>query len=159
MAIRKHFLPSFLAGHVDDVTYEKWLKRKAATHVKRDRKRGLRGVTGAAYRDAIHEAVIHSGGLDVYTGEQLHWQLISQYNNEDSRDGRHHYKAKFALLPTVDHHFDASYLAASFQICSWRTNDAKNDLSIGDFRDLCVRILEHAGYRLESRPQNISGRK
>jgi hypothetical protein len=117
-------------------------------HVKRDRKRGLSTVGGALYRDAIHGAVLRSQGVDAYTGEALDWHLISQYNNDDSKEGRHHYKAGFALLPTVDH-VEASSSSASFLICAWRTNDAKNDLSQAGFIDLCKKVIIHAGYRVE----------
>ena len=148
MPARKRSLPDFLEGSVDFAVYERWLKRKAAAHVKRDRKRGLSGVTGALYRDAIHDAVVRSGGRDAYTGEELAWNLLSQYDNDDAQVGRHHYKAGFALLPTVDH-IEASAEAAAFHICAWRTNDAKNDLSIADFRRLCKRVLLHAGYKVQ----------
>jgi hypothetical protein len=154
MSSRKHPLPSFLQNIVSSEAYERWLERKAQAHVKRDRKRERSGVTGAAYRDAIHEAVSRSNGLDAYTGEQLAWHLISQYDNDRSKEGRHHYKAGFALLPTVDH-VEASADSASFHICAWRTNDAKNDLSVPAFIELCVRVLKHAGYQLNE-PANPS---
>lgn len=148
MPTRKHALPVFLKGRVTAEAYERWLMRKAAAHVKRDRKRHLTGITGAGYRDAVHEAVVQSGGRDAYTGEALDWHLISQYDNDESKSGRHHYKAGFALLPTVDH-IEAASAAAAFCICAWRTNDAKNDLSIEAFLELCSRVLHHAGYRVQ----------
>lgn len=146
--MRKYQIPEFLQGRITSETYERWLRRKAAAHVKRDRERGLSGVTGEAYRVAIHKAVIQSGGRDAYTGEELDWYLVSQYDNEESKKGRHGYKAKFALLPTVDH-IEASSEAATFHICAWRTNDAKNDLSIEEFIELCVRVLKHEGYSVK----------
>lgn len=145
MATTKRQVPAFLDEQVSSEQYVRWLDRKAATHVKRDRKRDFTGAVGAAYRDAIHAAVVASGGKDVYTGEDLRWDLLSQYNNEESKAGRSAYKAKFALLPTVDH-VDSSASAASFRICGWRTNDAKNDLSHAAFLELCHRALRHAGY-------------
>jgi hypothetical protein len=144
---KKHTLPAFLNNQVDPSTYEKWLNRKAKTHVKRDRKRD-HICRSAAYREAIHAAVNLSDGKDAYTNEVLDWSLISTYRNEDSKQGRHAYKSRFALLPTVDH-VSADATKASFRICSWRTNDAKGDLSIESFLDLCARILTHNGYRLE----------
>ncbi|MGC3982422.1 MAG: hypothetical protein QM808_14325 [Steroidobacteraceae bacterium] len=144
MKQRKFAVPEFLNGHLEQVACERWLHRRAQAHVKRDRKRGMSGVTGAAYRQAIHHAVIQSQGRDAYTGEELHWHLVSRYRNVDSQDGRHLYKAGFALLPTVDH-IHASSLEASFKICAWRTNDAKNDLSHEDFFALCMRVVTHAG--------------
>ena len=99
----KRPLPTFLEGRLHLLVYERWLARKAAVHVKRDRKRGCRGVTGVAYRVTMHEAVVRSEGRDVYTGENPAWHLISQYNSDESERGRHQYTADFALLPTVDH--------------------------------------------------------
>ena len=138
-------MPNFLSGHIEGATYERWLARKAATHLKRDRKRGYEGITGALYREAIHEAVVRSNGRDAHTGEMLDWCLISKYNNEESEAGRHHYKAGFALLPTVDH-VEASLSGSGFCICAWRTNDSKNDLSHQGFIELCIKVLEHAGH-------------
>jgi hypothetical protein len=142
----KHTPPSFLESVVTPEAYERWLSRKAAAHVRRDRKRG-HSCAGAAYKEAIHAAVLVSGGRDAYTGEELRWDLISTYKNEDSQKGRHAYKAGFALLPTVDH-VSSSSTEASFRICSWRANDAKNDLSVEDFTALCHKVLVHAGYQV-----------
>lgn len=90
---RKHSMPAFLDGVVLPEAYERWLGRKAMAHVKRDRKRGHLAVTCALYKEAIHAAVVVSGGRDAYTGEQLDWKLISNYKNEDSKAGRHSYKS------------------------------------------------------------------
>jgi hypothetical protein len=147
MPDRKRPLPPFLEGQVQLSVYERWLTRKAAAHLKRDRKRGYESISGAAYRDAIHDAVVASDGKDVYTGEELDWGLISTYNNNDSESGKHGYKAGFALLPTVDH-IESSVSKSGFCICAWRTNDAKHDLSHHAFLDLCKKVLEHAGYRV-----------
>lgn len=146
--MEKRSLPSFLECVVTREVYERWLLRKAAAHVKRDRKRD-HICADAAYRNAIHEAVVQSGGRDAYTGEKLDWPLISTYNNEASKLGRHSYKASFALLPTVDH-VDSDATSASFNICGWRTNDAKHDLSVDSFLHLCKSVLEHAGYQVTS---------
>ena len=62
-------------------------------HVKRDKKRGNTVAINEAYKKAIHKAVVDSGGLDEYTGEGLDWNLISKYNNEDSKANRRKYKA------------------------------------------------------------------
>lgn len=141
----KHTMPAFLEGVTTPEAYERWLGRKAMAHVKRDRGRGHSevGVTRALYKEAIHAAVVLSDGLDAYTGEKLHWHLISKYNNDESKLGRHAYKAQFALLPSVDH-VDAGATEASFRICAWRTNDAKNDLSQADFVELCRRVVAFA---------------
>lgn len=144
---KKQRLPGFLESIVTEETYHRWLFLKARAHVKRDRLRGY-VCSGAGYREAIHAAVLESNGRDAYTGEALNWALISTYDNEASKEGRHGYKAGFALLPTVDH-VDATATEATFKICGWRTNDAKHDLSIDAFLDLCRSVLLHAGYRVE----------
>jgi hypothetical protein len=145
---RKYAMPAFLEGTVSPETYERWLQRRAAAHVRRDQKRGFT-CTSAAYREGI-QAVVSSEGRDAYTGEMLDWRLISTYNNEDSASGRHAYKAGFALLPSVDH-TQADATAVSFKICAWRTNDAKNDMSLDVFIELCKKVLEHTGYDVERR--------
>lgn len=145
MPERKRLLPLFLEGQVQPLVCERWLARKAAAHLKRDRKRGYENITGAAYRDAIHAAVERSNGKDAYTGEKLDWSLISAYNNSESESGKHTYKAGFALLPTVDH-IESAVARSGFCICAWRINDAKHDLSHQAFIDLCKKVLEHGGY-------------
>lgn len=139
-AMRLFDLPSFLDDVVTREAYVLWLQRKAAAHVKRDRKRGNDCASVSEYKRAIHSAVIVSQGRDAYTGEQLDWHLISTYDNDESKLGRRVYKARFALLPTVDHVGDGTG-PADFKICGWRTNDAKGDLSLEDFVALCVRVL------------------
>lgn len=146
---RLHTMPEFLVGLVTETVYEKWLSRKADAHVRRDRKRG-RKATGSQYKEAIHGAVLASNGRDAYTGEMLNWKLISTYRNEDSTAGRHAYKANFALLPTVDH-VSAGDTEASFKICGWRTNDAKNDLSHADFIEVCKAVLAYEGYEITTK--------
>lgn len=133
-------LPSFLENVVTHNAYVRWLQRKAAAHIRRDRKRGNRSSSLSEYKRAIHEAVCISEGKDSYTGEQLDWHLISTYSNNESKQGRREYKARFALLPTIDHVGDGTG-KADFKICSWRTNDAKGDLPLDEFVALCERVL------------------
>lgn len=139
----KYVLPDFLAKDLTRETYVRWLQRKAQAHRKRDRNRGNKTATVSEYKAAIHQAVLLSNGLDAYTGEQLNWTQISQYNNDESKELRREYKARFALLPTVDHVGDGLGVA-DFVICAWRTNDAKNDLSYKDFLALCQRVVTYA---------------
>ena len=141
----KYDLPIFLEGRVESVMYAKWLDRKASVHFKRDSIRGYEGITKSSYKMGIHAAVVESQGKDYYTGEELDWQLLSKYNNGLSKAGRHEYKASFALLPTVDH-IDSSKMNSGFCICSWRTNDAKHDLTYAGFIDVCIKVLRHSGY-------------
>jgi hypothetical protein len=124
---KKYDLPSFLSGEVSQQSYLRWISRKSRAHVRRDKRRGNASANNKDYKEAIHRAVLESDGRDDYTGERLNWSLISQYNNAESKDMRRQYKAKFALLPTIDHLGDGLG-AADFKICSWRTNDAKHDL-------------------------------
>jgi hypothetical protein len=141
----KYQFPEFLVGRVNKEQYRRWLHRKAVAHCKRDRKRHPdRLIAIASYKVLIHDAVINSDGLDWYTGEELAWEQISTYDNEDSRAGRSKYKAGYALLPTVDHIPDGDS-AYRFVICGWRTNDAKNDLSLSDFLSLCRRVIAKHG--------------
>lgn len=140
--LRKYALPAFLVAVVAQAVYERWLHRKAVAHVRRDRKRGNLAAVNEHYKKAIHDAVCLSGGNDAYTGEPLHWHLISKYDNKASSKGRRAYKAGFALLPTVDHVGDGLG-AANFKICGWRTNDAKNDLALEEFLELCRKVLAH----------------
>ena len=127
---------------VEQATYERWLHRKALAHVKRDRGRGNESATNEEYKMAIHQAVCVSNGKDAYTNEDLDWSLLSQYDNEQSKKHGRQYKKQFALLPSVDHVGDGKG-AADFKICAWRTNDAKNDLSLAEFIELCRKVLTH----------------
>lgn len=138
----RYSLPECLEGRADPAAYERWLRRKAAAHLKRDRKRCNWQITGEEYRLQIHEAVKRCGARDHYTGEELRWDLLSKYSNDESKAGRSAYKAEFALLPTADHvpGADGKY---DFVICAWRTNDAKNDLSHDEFVDLCRKVIAH----------------
>ena len=145
MPLSKRVLPPFLEGRVSAATYDRWLERKAAAHATRDQRRFNHVNLRSAYREEIHDAVLRSDGKDAYTGEELDWTLLSKYNNEESKAGRHGYKAGFALLPTVDH-IESSNRLAMFCICGWRTNDAKHDLSLSSFLVLCEKVLMHHGY-------------
>lgn len=138
----KYQLPSFLEEQCSQAAYERWLGRKATAHRKRDRARGNPSATRESYMAAIHEAVRASGGRDAYTGRPLRWDLISTYDNEASMTGGRAYKKSLGDLPTVDHVGDGLG-PAEFRICSWRTNDAKNDLSYDEFVALCRQVVSH----------------
>lgn len=146
---RKYQLPEFLTERVHQNAYDRWLQRKAEAHVKRDRKRGNAAATNEEYKLAIHQAVTNSEGRDFYTGEPLDWSLISTYENGQSKEGRRVYKATFALLPTVDHVGDGLG-PADFKVCGWRTNDAKNDMSLPEFVALCRKVVGHARTHLKT---------
>jgi len=141
--MRKYQLTNKLATLIEQDVYERWLHRKALVHVKRDRNRGNTSATNESYKIAIHKAVCESGGKDAYTKEKLDWSLLSKYNNEQSKKHGRYYKKQFALLPSVDHVGDGTG-EAGFKICSWRTNDAKNDLSYFEFVELCKKVVNAA---------------
>jgi hypothetical protein len=142
--VRKYARPAFLNGICDQEKYERWLRRAAKRHVKRDRTRGNRLASAELYRLAIHRAASGGGEFDSYTGERLDWSLICTYNNAEAKAKRRKYKALFALLPSVDHVGDGTG-PADFKVCAWRTNDAKNDLSFNEFLELCRRVCKFAG--------------
>jgi hypothetical protein len=143
----KYPLPLFLEGIVSQEIYKKWLHRKASAHYRRDvnnPNRFRKGISRELYKSLIHKAVISSGGVDFYTGESLDWHKISTYDNEQSKKYGSEYKAKLALLPSVDH-IAAEDGGHDFVICSWRMNDAKNDLSLETFITLSRLVLEKHG--------------
>ena len=141
--MRKYQIPKYLERMVAQKDYEKWLVRKAASHVRRDRGRGNKLAINEIYKIAIHKAVCESKGKDAYTGEELDWSLISKYNNKQSKKHGRKYKKRFALLPSVDH-VGEGIGPARFKICSWRTNDSKNDLSYHEFLKLCKKVITAA---------------
>lgn len=105
---------------------------------------------------SIHAAVVEGRGRDAYTGEELRWDLLSTYDNLKSSEGRRSYKASFALKPTVDHVGDGTG-PANFVICAWRTNQAKSDLSLEDFLDLCRRVVSFQEQREHARQVDDRG--
>jgi hypothetical protein len=143
MGRRKYELPPFLAPLASQELYERWLHRRAVAHVGRDRERGNPSATNEKYKLAIHEAVQYWGGRDFYTGELVEWSLLSSYDNIKARGGGRAYKAKFRLLPTVDHVGDGRG-EPDFKVCGWRTNDAKSDLTLAEFVALCRKVVEHS---------------
>lgn len=140
LQMKKYQLTEIMLTFIDQEEYDKWLINKAKTHLKRDKKRGNTKSTLESYKVAIHKAVCESHGKDAYTGEVLKWSLLNQYSNEKSQKGGRNYKRKFAMLPTVDHVGNGKG-DAHFKICSWETNDAKNDLSYDDFLKLCHKVV------------------
>lgn len=147
-------LPPFLEGVIERDSYVRWLGRKAQAHIRRDRDRGNTSSTLSEYKRAIHAAVCESAGLDQYTHEKLEWSLISQYNNTESKAGGREYKAKFALLPTIDHVGDGTG-RADFKICGWAVNDAKGDLGFTKFVRLCHLITSKHSHLLEEQSKSL----
>lgn len=137
----KYGMPEFLKGISNQIAYHKWLHRKSIAHIRRDRKRGNKTGTNEEYKIAIHSAVCKSHGKDAYTGEVLAWDLIGTYDNDQSKLEKRLYKSKLAMLPTINHVGDGME-KADFKICAWRTNDAKNDLSLTEFVNLCRLVVD-----------------
>ena len=137
----KYELPAFLSGKISRETYVRWLHRKAQAHAIRDRNRWKRRISVSGYKQTIHEAVQRSRGRDFYTNERLDWTLLSKYDNARSRAGGAAYKSRFALLPTVNH-VNPTRRSPDFEICGWRTNDCKNDLTLAELRAFCRKILD-----------------
>lgn len=133
-------MPNFLLEIISQKIYETWLDRKASTHIRRDRKRGNCVSSREDYKREIHRVICESRGLDAYTGEKLHWNLIKTYHNNEAKKSGKQYKKKFAKLPTIDHVGDGKGRPI-FKICSWEVNDAKSDLSLNEFLDLCERVI------------------
>jgi len=136
-------LPPFLDGVVSEEQYSKWLYGRTVAHVNRDKKINP-AANRTSYCEAIHAAVWESKGLDAYTNEPLDWHLIGTYNNEHSKLHGRAYKARYGLLPSVDH-VESRTGPVIFKICGWRTNDAKNDLSVEEFVSLCRRVVACLG--------------
>lgn len=134
-------IPEFLKKLCNEEDYRTWLTRKANAHLKRDKKRWAVTDTRENYKRAIHKAVIDSKGIDAYTGKKMNWTLICQYDNEESKIGRSEYKKQFSELPTFDH-VSKEGEKLKFSICSWKVNDAKNDLDYKEFVKLCKEIVE-----------------
>lgn len=137
----KYALPESLKGKTTPEAYKRWLYRKAQAHVGRDREYGNADAIGDLYRAAIHAAVIEGGDLDAYTGEPLDWSLISKWDNEKAKEGKRDYRRKFAMMPTIDHVGDRRGKPV-FKICSYRTNDAKSDMNLSEFKALCRKVLK-----------------
>ena len=137
--LAKYPLPSYLEGKCTPTVYYKWLRNKADTLLKRDKKRRrpyALAATVAVYKGKIHTAVTESGERDPYTGETLAWDLISTWDT--SHDQPEGYKRRFALMPTVDH---VTPDVLHFEICSLRINAAKSALSPAEFVELCQRVV------------------
>jgi hypothetical protein len=139
----KFQLPDFLKGRVEQAQYSKWLQAKARTHRGRDKRRGNHKATNAAHKLAIHNAIVGSGGVDEYTGEELHWHLIGTWKNAEAKEGGRKHKERYHFQPTIDHVGDGMS-EPNFKICSYRTNDAKGVMSYEEFITFCQLVVAHS---------------
>jgi hypothetical protein len=141
-------LPEFLLGRCTPHVYHKWLLNKADTLLKSDKKKKrpyALVATKAVYKKEIHEAVKRSLPYDPYTGENLEWELISQWDT--SHEQPEGYRKKFALMPTIDHINPAEF---RFGICSWKSNVAKSDMTPDEFIRLCETIDNYCKKKMKS---------
>ena len=147
LELSKYPLPPFLEGKFTQLEYFKWLRNKAHGLLKRDKKRGkpyAATATKSAYQKEIHEAIMDGGERDPYTGETLKWDLIKKWDT--SREQPEGYKKKFGLMPTVDH---VTADALNFEICSFRINEAKADLTPREFVELCRKVARYRSRKKE----------
>ena len=138
----KYELPQFLERtKLERDEYARWLHRKARSHSRRDSERWKKKVLPSHYKLAIHEAVLSSEGRDFYTGEQLEWSLIGEYDNDKAEREGIKYRRDLALLPTVDHE-DPGAQEPVFRICGMQTNDCKSNLTVAELKGFCERFLK-----------------
>lgn len=136
---------------LDSDKFAKWVNRKANSLCKRDKERTKEkyAFTTWDYVEKICEAIKESPVFDFYTNDKLDWTKIGEYTNEEAQCLGPNIKVKYAKMPTVDH-IDAKP-EPNFHICTWCTNDAKNDLSLEDFITLCEKVLENNGYEVKKK--------
>lgn len=128
---------------MDQDFYEKWLKNKAQSMRRRNRRGHNTDDTSLEqYRNAIHHAVCVSKGLDFFTGDKLDWSLLRRWNNNDAKKFGLDYIKKFANLPTIDHY--GGRKKNNFVVCSWIVNDSKSHLSHADYVKLCKKVVSHS---------------
>lgn len=138
-------VPEALIGKVEPAAYRRWIKVKAAAHVKRDSKRWNRKLSSATYRKAIHLAACEHDGRNPYTSESLQWELLRTYDSIQSKAGGTKYKRTFRLLPSIDHVDNDACDSPRFRVLSWEVNAAKNDMTHDSFIELCRRIAGFLG--------------
>jgi hypothetical protein len=137
-------VPGFLSGRVTQKQYSRWLEGRGKDLFTRDRQRrkpfALKS-SRSLYKSLIHYAVVNAGEFDPFTGDRLSWELIGTWTDVNTEARRPDaYDAKYALMPTVDHK-DPDVL--EFEICSWKINNAKGNLTPREFIALCKRIARH----------------
>jgi hypothetical protein len=137
------FPPDFAKEKCSVTEYRKWVLGHSKNLFLRDSKAkrpfacpGQKSV----YRHKIDDAA-HHGQFDPYTGEELQWELIDEWDPNLAR-GNRAYARKFALLPTVDH-IDPESDILEFEICSWKINTCKGNLNPQEFVDLCKKVIQN----------------
>jgi hypothetical protein len=93
-------------------------------------------------KSAIIAAFCRSNGRDHYTGERLDWNLIGTWARAAEGQRGAEYRRQFLRLPSIDHDF-TNPGDPQFHICSWRMNDAKNDLTLEESLALAKKVERH----------------
>ena len=124
-----------------DEKYSGLIQRKAVAVTRRDKRRGGKYSVKEAI-EAIHQAFHRCNGFDPYDGSKLDPELLGTYSNERSKERGAAYKREMAMLPTVDH-FTAEPVP-DFEIVSWQTNDAKEDMPPEEFIAYCRQVVQIA---------------
>lgn len=132
-----HHVPEFVrARGISCARYSAWLSRQALTCKQRDPLERRQPIV--AYRDAIHKAVLRSGGRDEYTGDPLEWNRLN--HARPTTGGRRSHRIK-GHYPSVDHYQGTGVL--SYRICSGEVNFAKGALDHQQFVAMCRKVAAH----------------
>jgi hypothetical protein len=84
----KYPLPPVLNGIFNVSRYDKYLNCKADTLRKRDLRNGRPFAyqsSKAVYKSKIHAAFLNAGTKDPYTGDELRYDLIGEWNNKKDK--------------------------------------------------------------------------
>lgn len=142
--IKIYVPPEFLTGICTQKMYEKWLDAHAESLYVRDRNQHRPYAltsSKALYKMAIHHAVCASGPCDPYTGDRMKWELMGTWDIIKGHGQPESYKKEYYLLPTIDH-VNPWADVLEFEICSWRINCCKGDLTPDEFVEVCRRVGE-----------------
>jgi hypothetical protein len=137
----KYFPPAYMTGRVTPDLYRLWIRDRSNVLFHEDKRLkrpyALNG-SRVLYKMALHQAAAR-GQYDPFTGELIQWELIRQW-----KDIKGLLKEKaFWLMPTADH-TDPASASLELEICSWRINTCKNDLSAAEFIELCNKVVDYA---------------
>jgi hypothetical protein len=138
-----YYPPPYMKDQITDSWYRRWIARKGKYIIAQDRERKrpcVKGATAQRYKQLIHTEVLERGHYDPFTGESLRWDLVCQWDDTKAKTQDKAFFETFALLPSVDH-IDPYAQEIAFEICSWRINRCKNNLTAQEFVALCRKIV------------------
>lgn len=116
---------------------KKWIDRQGTT--------SLMLPDAQSYFEAVYEALKDCGGKDCYTGEKLNWEITLSQKPDVSEIEKRQNRVTF------DHKNGRNLKKLEFAVCAGKTNDAKNDLPIEKFVELCIKLLTNNGYTVSKR--------